>query len=141
MTKHNLLLGFSYAAIWFGLTTLIFQFGFEFPMSWTQSILENPHLSESLKILSIRALWSVEFALHILLAAIPSSYLIVKFSTDISFKTIAKTSLISLVFLSAFLLAVMPKYVPFYFALLYVTISFVYILYGCVRCMRYITSQ
>jgi hypothetical protein len=139
LIKHKILLGLSYAAIWFGVISFIYQFGFEFPMSWTQSILERNDQSDFVKILSIRALWAIEFAMHILFAAIPSSVLIVKYSPEISFKTVAQISTVTLLALSVMLLAVLPKFVPFYFALSYVIISFVFILFGCVRCARYIT--
>lgn len=140
LIKSKIIFGLVYALIWFSVISVIYQFGFEFPMVWIQSILESTSYSDFVKILSLRLLWASEFALHVFLAAIPSSYLIVRFFPDASLRLVTQISVIAIVVLSIILLAVIPKYIPLYFAVTYVIVCFIFILYGCVKCAQYITS-
>jgi hypothetical protein len=141
LIKRKILLGLSYAVIWYGIVSFIYQFGLEFPVSWSQTILENNTQSDFIKILSIRALWAIEFASYVLWAAIPLSYFVVKFYPVLSLKAVVQISSIAVIALSIMLLAILPRFVPFYFALAYVIICFIFILFGCVKCTQYITNK
>jgi len=140
--KRQLIFGIFYGAIWFCIVNFIFAYDLGFPITeWVKKSTDEGIYSQENIILGLRVMWAAEFTFHVLLAAIPTSILISKYSHDNTPLDLLKISVICIVFMSIFIFTATPRFVPFYVAISIQIGSYIACLYSSVGVTKYITRS
>jgi len=139
--KQDIFLGFFYGLILLLITEFAAFTGLMFPLSWSIEIMGNESFSESAKIFIVKLLWAIEFSLYIFLASILTGFLAKKLKRSLSPTDVAKISLTALLFLSVYLWALIPKFVPLYQGVLFWVMCFISCLYISSSGIKYIASK
>ena len=132
--------GLIYGSLWLAIVQLASLSGAVVPLSWIHAIVGAENLSDGTRILLIRLLWAVEFAVHVFAAAFVVGILVVKW-----YRNAAKLALLSIAGVALVSFAVawymsLPRYVPIYVSLPYVLLLFPIALYLAVATIKHITK-
>ena len=109
------------------------------PLSWIHAILGAENLSEGTRILLIRLLWAVEFAIHVSAAALVLGVVIAKWYRGAGKLALLGMAVVAVESFALVLYMSLPRYVPIFFSLPYVLLLFPAALYLAVAAIQHIT--